>query len=95
VQTVTRRASSKWVTGLRPRLEEAFSRGAFEGTLLGKAELKGLDMLEVVEIKLVPGKPEGPSFEVSGRIVTFKFPLEKGQNLEDVYYPLMGMLNRV
>ncbi len=95
MQTVTRRASSKWVTGLRPRLEEAFSRGAFEGTLLGKAELKGLDMLEVVEIKLVPGKPEGPSFEVSGRIVTFKFPLEKGQNLEDVYYPLMGMLNRV
>ncbi|ACS34188.1 hypothetical protein [Thermococcus gammatolerans] len=95
MQTVTRRASSKWVTGLRPKLEEAFSRGAFEGTLVGKAELRGLDMLEVVEVKLVPGKPEGPSFEVSGRIVTFKFPLEKGQNLEDVYYPLMGMLNRV
>ena len=95
MQSVARRARSKWVTGLRPKLEEAFSRGAFEGTLVGKAELKGLDMLEVVEIKLVPGKPEGQSFEVSGRIVTFKFPVEKGESLDDVYYPLMGMLNRV
>ncbi|WP_457741808.1 hypothetical protein [Thermococcus sp.] len=95
MQTLTRRARSKWVTGLRPKLEEVFRRGASRGTLIGKAELKGLDMLEVIEVKLIPGRPEGPSFEVSGRIVTFKFPVEEEETLEDVYYPLMGMLNRV
>ncbi|EEB74389.1 hypothetical protein [Thermococcus sp. AM4] len=95
MQTLVRRARSKWVTGLRPKLEEAFSRGAVEGTLVGRAVIEGIDMVEVVEVKLAPGKPEGPSFEISGRIVTFKFPVEKGESLDDVYYPLMGMLNRV
>jgi len=95
MQAMVRRARPKWITGLRPKLEEAFSRGAVEGTLVGKAELKGVDMIEVVEVKLIPGKPEKPSFSVSGKVVTFKFPIEKGKGLEDVYYPLMGMLSKV
>ncbi|WP_297074134.1 hypothetical protein [Thermococcus sp.] len=95
MQTLTRRASSKWVTGLRPKLEEAFSGGISRGTLVGKALLKGVDMLEVVEVKFVPGKVEGPRFDVSGREVLFKYPVEGKESLDDVYYPLMGMLNRV
>ena len=95
MQTLVRRASSKWVTGLRPRLEEVFSKRISRGTLIGRAILRGIDMLEVVEVRFIPGKPEGPSFEVNGRDVIFKYPVEEGERLDDVYYPLMGMLNRV
>jgi len=92
---VVARARSKWVTGLRPKLEEVFSRGVSRGTLFGRATLRGIDMLEVVEVRFIPGKPEGPSFEVNGRDVIFKYPVERGERLDDIYYPLMGMLNRV
>ncbi|WP_456422816.1 hypothetical protein [Thermococcus sp.] len=91
---VVARARSKWVTGLRPKLEEVFSRGVSRGTIVGRATLKGVDMLEVLEVRFVPGKTEGPSFEVKGREVLFKYPVEN-ESLDDVYYPLMGMLNRV
>ena len=95
MQTMIGRARSKWVTGLRPRLEDVFSKGVSRGTLFGRAALRGVDMLEVVEIKFIPGSPEGPSFEVEGREVLFKYPVKGGEALDDVYYPLMGMLNRV
>ena len=95
MQALTRKASSKWVTGLRPKLEEAFSGGISQGTLIGKALLKGVNMLEIVEVKFVPGKVKGPEFDVSGREVLFKYPVEGKESLDDVYYPLMGMLNRV
>jgi len=90
-----RRARPRWVMGLRSRLEEAFSSGAVEGTLLGRAELRGTDMVEVVDIAFVPGKLEGPSFEVSGGMVEFKFPVRDGEGVEDVYYRLMGKLSWV
>jgi hypothetical protein len=95
MQAVVGRARSKWVTGLRPKLEEVFSRRVSRGTLVGRALLKGVDMLEVVEVRFVPGKPEEPSFDVKGRDVIFRYPVKDGDGLDDVYYPLMGMLNRV
>lgn len=89
------RARSKWVTRLRPKLEEVFPEGVSRGTLVGRAILHGVDIIEVVEVKFIPGKVEGPSFETHGREVVFRYPVRGSVGFDDVYYPLMGMLNRV
>jgi len=90
-----RRPRPRWVTGLRQKLEEAFSHGAGDGTLLGKAEMRGTDMVEVVDMVFVPGEVGELSLDISGREVKFKFPVRSGEGIEDVYYRLMGKLSWV
>ena len=86
---------SRWVTGLRSKVENILRREIGDGMLVGRAIIRGVDMVEVLEVSFVPGENDEPSIQRNGNEVVFTYPVRRGQSVEDVYYPLMGLLNRV
>ncbi|CAD5244736.1 hypothetical protein [Thermococcus camini] len=88
-----RRFRPKWVTGLRPRLEEIMNKGISRGSLLGRARIVS-DMLEVTELTLVK-EPREMEVRVDGREVRFVYPLRGNESFDDIYYPLVRMLSNL
>ncbi|NJE10796.1 hypothetical protein [Thermococcus sp. MAR1] len=88
-----RRFRPKWVTGLRPRLEEIMNKGIGRGSLLGRGRIVS-DMLEVTELTLVK-EPREMEVRVDGREVRFVYPLRGNESFDDVYYPLVRMLSNL
>jgi hypothetical protein len=89
------RRKSKWVTGLRPKMEELFwGRRIEEGLLIGLATLRG-DMVKVTQLKFSKGHVKRPIFEVDGDELKFIYPIKKGEHFESVYYSLIGLLSKI
>ncbi|AMQ19318.1 hypothetical protein [Thermococcus peptonophilus] len=89
------RKKPKWVTGLRPKIEELFGgRTPSEGLLIGFATING-DMVKVTRLKFSSGRVKKPIVEVEGNELRFIYPIKNGESLEGVYYSLMGFLSRV
>ena len=93
MQTLKKRP--KWVTGLRPKLEEALRGKKGAGVIVGKGALRGSDMIEILEVKFLEGKTGQPATKISENLVLFSYPVGDGEGADDVYYRLMGMLSRV
>ncbi|WP_457751721.1 hypothetical protein [Thermococcus sp.] len=95
MRAIVGKVRSRWVTGLRPKVESVLRGRISDGMIVGRAMIRGMDMLEVVEVSFVPGENCEPSVQLKGNEVVFAYPVQRGQSVEDVYYPLMGLLNRV
>ncbi|WP_048056583.1 hypothetical protein [Thermococcus sp. 4557] len=94
MEAVTRRRfRPKWITGLRPRLEDILNKGISRGSLLGRGQIVS-DMLEVTELVLVNESRE-VEIRIEGKEVTFVYPLRGNESFDDVYYPLVRMLSNL
>jgi mannitol/fructose-specific phosphotransferase system IIA component (Ntr-type) len=89
------RRKPKWVTGLKPKIEELFEgRTIGEGLLIGSAIIHR-DMVKVTQLKFSRGRVKKPIFEIDGNELKFIYPLKNGENAEKIYYYLIGFLSNV
>ncbi|WP_054841267.1 hypothetical protein [Thermococcus peptonophilus] len=73
------RKKPKWVTGLRPKIEELFGgRTPSEGLLIGFATINGGDMVKVTRLKFSSGRVKKPIVEVEGNELRFIYPIKNG-----------------
>jgi hypothetical protein len=85
----------RWVTGLRPRIEELFDgTGVREGLLIGEGRIRG-DMVQIVRLKFASGRVKRPLVEVEGADIRFIYPLKGGESIDRIYYPLVGLLSKI
>jgi len=91
VEVVTKRIRPKWVSGLRPKLEELLDKGIDRGFLLGKGRIVR-DMLEITELRFVEGTPK-TGVRIQENEVEFLYPVSGSETFEDIYYPLLRMLS--
>ncbi|WP_297065525.1 hypothetical protein [Thermococcus sp.] len=89
----TLRRRPKWVTGLRPKLEEVMAGGR-KGILIGRAKILR-DMVQVTKVSVVKASVKRPSVDVEGNLVEFAYPLKGTESIDDVYYGLMKVLSNV
>ncbi len=94
MEAVTRRRfRPKWVTGLRPRLEEIMKEGIGRGSLVGRGRIVS-DMLEVTALVFTKEETSA-GVRVNGKKVEFTYPVKGNEKFGEIYYPLVGMLSNL